>query len=107
VGRDLNRRTTGGVNERLHGIYMFLDAVSLGLPVHVYKNVIGVMTGEHPIPVGSIPSGEVEFIHAPQIAGYLVVCHDHDLLPGSFLSVPGVSRRAHSFTTDNETNGHP
>src|SRR5271157_1829026 len=42
VGRDLHWRTTGGIGERLHGIYVLLDAVGLRLPVDIYEDVVGV-----------------------------------------------------------------
>jgi hypothetical protein len=49
--------------------------MGLGLPVDIYKNVVGMVVGEHAVSVGAVPSYEVEFIHALEIAGYLVIRH--------------------------------
>jgi hypothetical protein len=45
----------------------------LGLPVDIYKNVVGMVVGKHAVPVGAVPSHEVELIHALEVAGYLVI----------------------------------
>jgi hypothetical protein len=76
MGRDLDRRAAGGLDESPHSIDMLLNAVGLGLPVDIYENVVGVVMGEHAVPVGFVPSLEVELIHALEVAGYLVVRHD-------------------------------
>jgi len=47
----------------------------LGLPAGIYTNVAGVVVGEHAVPVGAVPSHEVELIHALEVAGYLVIRH--------------------------------
>ena len=88
MGRDLDGRATGGLDEGLHGIDVLLDAVGLGLPVDIYENVVGVVVGEHALPVGSVPPLEVEFIHALEVAGYLVVRHNE----ASFRDQSAISR---------------
>ncbi len=49
--------------------------MGLGLPVDIYKNVVGMVVGKHAVPVGAVPSHEVELIHALEVAGYLVIRH--------------------------------
>jgi len=61
--------------KRPHGIDVLLDPMGLGLPVDIYKNVVGMVVGEHAVPVGAVPSHEVELIHALEVAGYLVIRH--------------------------------
>jgi hypothetical protein len=39
------------------------------LPFDFHNHVVGVLVGEHARPVGSVPSLEVEFIHALDVAG--------------------------------------
>jgi hypothetical protein len=75
AGRDLDGRATGGLDECPHGIDVLLDPVGVGLPVDIYKNVVRMVVGEHAVPVGAVPSHEVELIHALEVAGYLVICH--------------------------------
>ena len=56
VGRDLDGCATGGLDERPHGIDVLLESMGLGLPVDIYKNVVGMVVGEHAMPVGAVPS---------------------------------------------------
>src|SRR5262245_17528826 len=73
--RELGRRATGGFDDGLHGIDVLFDAAGPWLPVDVYENIVGVVAGEHSLPVGLVPSHEVELIHAPEVADHLVVRH--------------------------------
>jgi hypothetical protein len=41
--------------------------------VDIYTNVAGMVVGEHAVPVGAVPSHEVELIHTLEVAGYLVI----------------------------------
>jgi hypothetical protein len=52
---------------------VLLDPMGLGLPVDIYTNVAGMVVGEHAVPVGAVPSHEVELIHALEVACYLVI----------------------------------
>ena len=45
--RDLDGRATGGLDERPHAIDVLLDPMGLGLPVDIYKKVVGMVVGEH------------------------------------------------------------
>src|SRR5438876_4871037 len=78
---DLHRRATGGLDERLHGVNVLLNAVRLRLPVDIHENVVGVIVGEDATPVRSVPAREIELIHTVEIARYLVVGHAVGLLP--------------------------
>jgi hypothetical protein len=41
----------------------------------MYENIVSVGLSERTVPVGSVPSFEVEFIHALEVSSDLVVCH--------------------------------
>jgi hypothetical protein len=43
----------------------------LTLPVH--HDVVGVVMREHAMPIGAVPSGEVEIVHSSKIAIYLII----------------------------------
>ena len=55
---------------------MLLDAVRHGLALPIHEHVVGVVVGEHSVPVGVVPSGEVEVIHALEVAYDLIVWHE-------------------------------
>jgi hypothetical protein len=40
------------------------------LPMHIYENVISVVTGEDALPVRSVPAREVEFVDPCGIVRY-------------------------------------
>jgi hypothetical protein len=51
---------------------VLLDTACGRLPFDFHKDVVGVLVGEHAMPVGSVLSLEVELIHSLKIADYLV-----------------------------------
>jgi len=50
------------------------DVIWMGVPPVVSTNA-RMASGEHAVPVGAVPSHEVELIHALEVAGYLVIRH--------------------------------
>src|SRR3954451_11843874 len=59
MGLDLCGRAAHGLDHRLHGIDVFLDATGRGLPLHIDEHVVGVQLGEKAVPVGSVPGPEI------------------------------------------------
>src|SRR3954453_18094048 len=99
VRGNLDRRTTGGLDQSLHRLDVFLDTACGRLPLDLHNHVVGVAVGERTMPVGSVPSVEIELIHSLQIAGYLVTCHDRSLLPGRIpIACPSLSADVRRFT---------
>jgi hypothetical protein len=69
----LGRRAAGRLDIRLHGIDVRLNPPFrfLALPVDVH--VVGVVTGEHAMPISVVPSREVEVIDALEVGGRLIL----------------------------------
>src|SRR4051794_807211 len=67
VRGNLDRRAAGGLDQSLHCLDVFLDASGGRLPLDFNNHVVGVAVGERAMPVGSVPSVEVELIHSLQI----------------------------------------
>ena len=88
----LGRGAPNGIDEGLTCGNVLRDATRgfLSLPVH--KNIISVVMGEDAVPVGLVPTVEVEIVHSPEVAINLLVLHQ--LLPSPSALTPAVSRRA-------------
>jgi len=67
---DLDGRATGALDEGLHRLDVLTKAMRRRLPVHLYENVISVVTGEDAIPVRCVPAREVELVHPFEIVRY-------------------------------------
>src|SRR6266536_3704440 len=67
---DLDGHATGALDEGLHRLYVFTNAMRRSLPVHIYENVISVVTGEDALPVRFVPACEVELVHPFEIVRY-------------------------------------
>src|SRR6266853_2012290 len=48
---NLDGRATDALDEGLHRLYVFTNAMRRSLPMHIYENVISVVTGEDALPV--------------------------------------------------------
>src|SRR6266540_6250072 len=83
---DLDGRATGALDEGLHRLDVFTNAMRRSLPMHIYENVISVVAGEDALPVRFVPAREVELIHPSKIAPYCFAGHDGCLLSGRLLS---------------------
>ena len=67
---DLDGRATGALDEGLHRLDVFTDAMRRSLPMDIYQNVIIVLTGEDAFPVRSVTAREVELVHPFEIVRY-------------------------------------
>ena len=64
---DLDGRATGALDEGRHRLYVLTNAMRRSLPMHIYENVISVVTGEDALPVRSVPAREVELVQSFEI----------------------------------------
>ena len=78
---ELGRRAPNGIDESLTCGNVLRNATRgfLSLPVH--KNIISVVMGEDAVPVGLVPTVEVEVVHSLEVSINLLVLHE--LLPSS------------------------
>ncbi len=67
---DLDGRATGALDEGLHRLYVLTNAMRRSFPMHIYENVISVVTGEDALPVRSVPAREVELVHLLETVRY-------------------------------------
>jgi hypothetical protein len=54
---------------------MLFNPVSRRLTLPVHQDIVGVVMGEHTVPVGIVPSIEVKIIHALEILVDLILVH--------------------------------
>src|SRR5436190_21562533 len=69
---ELDGRATGALDEDLHRLYVLTNAMRRSLPMHIYENVISVVTAEDALPVRSVPAREVELVHSFEDCALLI-----------------------------------
>src|SRR6516165_2326270 len=75
VRRDLGRRASRRLDVCLHRSDVLADAVGHRLALPVDEHVVGVVMGEHAVPVGVVPTGEIEVVHSLEVGADLVIAH--------------------------------